>query len=409
MALTRHDGLRTTAVLLVALNLRGAIAAVGPVLPELRSDLGLSAATAGLLTALPVLCFAALAPAAAWLGRRVDTGTALLGGLVAVAAGTVLRVLDGPPVLFAGTFVVGAAMTVGNVLLPVAVKREFHERAGVVTGIYTAALAGGAALTAALTAPVAAVGGWRLGLAVWAPLALVAAAIWSFAWRPRASSAGGGAGAAPAPGPVGRRAAIAVWRSPVAWAVSAVLAMQSALYYALTTWLPSILTEDRGLSLGAAALAASVFQVLGIPGALLMPALLGRRRSQAGLAVAVAAGWAFVPAGFLLVPALWPAWVVLGGVSQGAGISLAFALVVLRSPDDDVVRRLSGMSQLVGYGIGAAAPLAVGALYAVTGGWTAPLLLLLAVAAAMGIAGAVAGRPVAVGDEPPPGRALSDR
>ncbi|HYH34322.1 MAG TPA: MFS transporter [Nocardioides sp.] len=409
VALTRHDGLRTTAVLLVALNLRGAIAAVGPVLPELRSDLGLSAATAGLLTALPVLCFAALAPAAAWLGRRVDTGTALLGGLVAVAAGTVLRVLDGPPVLFAGTFVVGAAMTVGNVLLPVAVKREFHERAGVVTGIYTAALAGGAALTAALTAPVAAVGGWRLGLAVWAPLALVAAAIWSFAWRPRASSAGGGAGAAPAPGPVGRRAAIAVWRSPVAWAVSAVLAMQSALYYALTTWLPSILTEDRGLSLGAAALAASVFQVLGIPGALLMPALLGRRRSQAGLAVAVAAGWAFVPAGFLLVPALWPAWVVLGGVSQGAGISLAFALVVLRSPDDDVVRRLSGMSQLVGYGIGAAAPLAVGALYAVTGGWTAPLLLLLAVAAAMGIAGAVAGRPVAVGDEPPPGRALSDR
>jgi MFS transporter, CP family, cyanate transporter len=409
VALTRHDGLRTTAVLLVALNLRGAIAAVGPVLPELRSDLGLSAATAGLLTALPVLCFAALAPAAAWLGRRVDTGTALLGGLVAVAAGTVLRVLDGPPVLFAGTFVVGAAMTVGNVLLPVAVKREFHERAGVVTGIYTAALAGGAALTAALTAPVAAVGGWRLGLAVWAPLALVAAAIWSFAWRPRASSAGGGAGAAPAPGPVGRRAAIAVWRSPVAWAVSAVLAMQSALYYALTTWLPSILTEDRGLSLGAAALAASVFQVLGIPGALLMPALLGRRRSQAGLAVAVAAGWAFVPAGFLLVPALWPAWVVLGGVSQGAGISLAFALVVLRSPDDDVVRRLSGMSQLVGYGIGAAAPLAVGALYAVTGGWTAPLLLLLALAAAMGIAGAVAGRPVAVGDEPPPGRALSDR
>lgn len=409
VALTRHDGLRTTAVLLVALNLRGAIAAVGPVLPELRSDLGLSAATAGLLTALPVLCFAALAPAAAWLGRRVDTGTALLGGLVAVAAGTVLRVLDGPPVLFAGTFVVGAAMTVGNVLLPVAVKREFHERAGVVTGIYTAALAGGAALTAALTAPVAAVGGWRLGLAVWAPLALVAAAIWSFAWRPRASSAGGGAGAAPAPGPVGRRAAIAVWRSPVAWAVSAVLAMQSALYYALTTWLPSILTEDRGLSLGAAALAASVFQVLGIPGALLMPALLGRRRSQAGLAVAVAAGWAFVPAGFLLVPALWPAWVVLGGVSQGTGISLAFALVVLRSPDDDVVRRLSGMSQLVGYGIGAAAPLAVGALYAVTGGWTAPLLLLLAVAAAMGIAGAVAGRPVAVGDEPPPGRALSDR
>ena len=394
----RRDGPRLAAVLLVALNLRGAIAAVGPVLPEMRADLGLSAATAGLLTALPVLCFAALAPAAAWLGRRLGTGAALLGSLVALAAGTVLRVLDGAPVLLAGTFVVGAAMTVGNVLLPVVVKREFRGRAGAVTGMYTAALAAGAALTAALSAPVAAVGGWRLGLAVWAPLALVAATVWSVVARSaRAQSQD------VVPDPPGRLGspAVRVWRAPVAWAVSVVLAMQSALYYALTTWLPTLLTEDLALDVGTAALAASAFQVLGIPGAMAVPALLGRWGNQVGLAIAVAAGWAVVPAGLLLWPAAWPAWVVVGGLAQGAGISLAFALVVLRSADDEVVRRLSGMSQLVGYSVGAAAPLAMGGLYAATGGWTAPLLLLLGVAAALCVAGSVAGRPVALGGESP--------
>jgi CP family cyanate transporter-like MFS transporter len=148
--------------------------------------------------------------------------------------------------------------------------------------------------------------------------------------------------------------------------------------------------------------AASVFQVLGIPGAAIVPALLGRWGNQVGLAVVVAAGWALVPAGLLLWPAAWPTWVVVGGLAQGAGISLAFALVVLRSADDEVVRRLSGMSQLVGYSVGAVAPLAVGGLYAATGGWTAPLLLLLAAAAALCAAGSVAGRPVTLGDRPPP-------
>jgi CP family cyanate transporter-like MFS transporter len=395
----RGGGARLAAVLLVALNLRGAIAAVGPVLPELRADLALSAATAGLLTTLPVLCFAALAPAAAWLGRRLGTDAALLGSLVALAAGTVLRVFDGAPVLLAGTFVVGAAMTVGNVVLPVVVKREFRERAGAVTGMYTAALAAGAALTAALSAPVAAAGGWRLGLAIWAPLALVAAVVWVVVGRSVPPSTRARSQVVVTASDGSGSPAVRVWRAPVAWAVTVVLAMQSALYYALTTWLPSLLTDDLALDVGTAALAASVFQILGIPGAAAVPALLRRREKQVGLAIGVAVGWAVLPAGLLLWPTAWPAWVVVGGLAQGAGISLAFALVVLRAADDEVVRRLSGMSQMVGYSVGAAAPLVVGGIYAATGGWTAPLVFLVGVAAALCVAGSVAGRSVTLGGD----------
>ncbi|WP_007026158.1 MFS transporter, partial [Saccharomonospora iraqiensis] len=159
------------AVLLVALNLRGAIAAVSPVLPEIRADVGLSATAAGLLTAVPVLCFALAAPAAARLARHTGTPRAVLIGCLTIAAATVLRVLDGPPVLLLGTLILGVGMTVGNVLVPVVVKRDFAGQAGTVTGVYTAALAGGAAVAAALTAPLAAIWNWRGALAVWAVLA----------------------------------------------------------------------------------------------------------------------------------------------------------------------------------------------------------------------------------------------
>ena len=55
-------GLLLAAVLLYALNLRAPITALAPVVDDVRADLGLSAATVGLLTGIPVLCFALATP-----------------------------------------------------------------------------------------------------------------------------------------------------------------------------------------------------------------------------------------------------------------------------------------------------------------------------------------------------------
>ncbi|MPY85612.1 MAG: MFS transporter [Actinophytocola sp.] len=168
-----------TAVVLVAINLRGPIAAVSPVLPELRATLGLGSGSASLLTSIPVLCFSIAAPAASMLAARTGLERAISIGLAGIALGTVVRSLDGPAAMLAGTVIIGVAITVGNVLVPVVIKRDFADRVGIVTGLYTAALAGGAALTAALTAPIAAAGGWRLALAVWAGIAVLAWCAWA--------------------------------------------------------------------------------------------------------------------------------------------------------------------------------------------------------------------------------------
>jgi CP family cyanate transporter-like MFS transporter len=182
----------------------------------------------------------------------------------------------------------------------------------------------------------------------------------------------------------------------VAWAVTAVQALHSTLYFSLTAWLPTLLAARAGTDAATGSVAASVFQVFGIAGSLLVPAVLARRPGQAGLALGVAALWSVPLAGLLVLPGAWPAWAVVGGLAQGAGIALAVTLVVLRAADGAVATRLSGMSQLVGYGVGALGPVVVGALSQVTGGWTVPLLLLLALALGLAGAGTVAARPVEV-------------
>lgn len=370
-----------SAVILVALNLRGPIAAVSPVLLDLQDALGLSAGAASLLTSIPVLCFSIAAPAATLLAARTGPERAIGIGLVGIALGTVVRSVNGAPAVLAGTILIGVAITVGNVLVPVVIKRDFADRIGGATGLYTAALAGGAALTAAVTAPVAEAGGWRLALGGWALLAVLAWFAWLAAFPRRTGVA--------SQRDTGRAS---VWRHPVAWVLALFLGCQSTLYYAMTAWLPTILVDTAGTTSATGGAAMSFFQLTGIATTLVVPPLATRLAGQRGLALLVAGLWLCSLSGLLLLPGVWPLWSVVAGLAQGAGISLAFTLVILRAQRPQAVAALSGMAQGAGYAMGASGPLAMGVLLDVTGTWSAPLLTLLVLSAVLGAAGVAAGR-----------------
>src|SRR5207248_2140656 len=81
-----------------------------PMLAEMRADLGASVLWAGVLTTLPTLCFAGAGLAAPLLARRAGIGAAIAIALAALAAGLVLRVLDGPAVVLGGTLVATAGI-----------------------------------------------------------------------------------------------------------------------------------------------------------------------------------------------------------------------------------------------------------------------------------------------------------
>ena len=180
-------------VLLAALNLRPAISALGPLLKEVRADLGMSGVVAGLLTSVPALCFALFGSLAPRLARRGGSAPVVLTGMVAITAGLALRPFAGGTVTFlAASALALAGIAVSNVLMPVVVKRWFPDRVGSMTGLYSMGLALGTACAAAVTVPMTGVlgGSWRAGLGAWALLGVVAVVPWALVLKDPASAAG---------------------------------------------------------------------------------------------------------------------------------------------------------------------------------------------------------------------------
>ncbi|WP_063762790.1 CynX/NimT family MFS transporter [Streptomyces sp. NRRL S-1448] len=360
-------------VVLLALNLRPALVAVSPLAGTIRDDSGMSAAATSLLTALPLLCFGLLAPVAPRLGRRFGMERSLLGTMALICLGTALRLLDSVVALFAGTVVIGAAIAVANVLLPSLIKRDFPARAGLMTGLYSMSLFGGAALAAGVTVPVQHAAGlnWQATLACWGALALVALLCWLPQVRSRTR----------VPAAAARQAARPVrglWRSALAWQVTAYMGLQSLSYYAAAAWLPTMLT-DAGMSAGDAGWMLSFSSLLGIAGSFLAPVVVGRRLSAGTLATLGALLCAAAFTGVLTAPVAGAyVWMVLLGLGQGAAISLALLFIVQRAPDARHTAQLSSMAQCFGYVLAATGPAVLGAVHDASGSWTVPLTVLLA-------------------------------
>jgi MFS transporter, CP family, cyanate transporter len=370
----------------VAANLRPAAASVGPLIHMIRRDTGLSGAGAGVLATLPVLCFGALAPLAPALARRLGTFATVAGALVFLLAGLLVRVVPGLGFLFFGTFVAGAAVAVCNVLLPVLVRRSYAERTGLMTGLYTTSLIGFAALAAGVTVPIVhwLGGGWRTGLVIWAAPVLVALLVWSL--TPQRRSAGLAAAGEQLAG------ARELLGSGLAWALTLFFAIQSASFYATLAWLPSIF-KNHGASDAKAGLLLSLSIVVGVAAAPTVPAIAVRMREQTSLAVGFALATAVALAGILVAPMSAPyLWVVLLGIGQNATFPLALTLIVLRGGNVASTAALSTLVQTVGYLIAATAPLGIGALHDLSGSWTLPLLVLIALNVPQAITGIAAGR-----------------
>lgn len=166
-------------ILVAALSLRAPIIALTPVLPEIMADLGIGSASAGLLTTAPVVMFALMTPLAALVIRRAGPELALLIALGGVMIGTLVRALPGFGSMLTGMVIMGATITVGNVVIPVIIRRDLPpERTAVATAAYTATLNVGSLLTALATVPLAEATGWSAALLIWGAFTVIGLALW---------------------------------------------------------------------------------------------------------------------------------------------------------------------------------------------------------------------------------------
>jgi CP family cyanate transporter-like MFS transporter len=383
------SGLAVLSVVAIAFNMRTAIGEIPPILP----DLGLSPAGESILATVPVVCFGLAALAAPALRARFGEERGLLAVLGLLFAGILVRAAWPGGGLFPGTVLVGCAIAVMNVLVPSLIRRRFPGHVGLMTGVYTTALVAGGSLSAATTVPLrdAADGSLHVALGIWAIPVAIALVAWLPQRRHRALPAVAG----------GREAIRALGRSRVAWYVTLFMGLQSLLYYAPLSWLPAI-HRAQGIDAATAGFLLSTLNLISIPTTFLAPVVAHRMRDQRPAVAGCVALTALGLLGILLAPTSTAlVWVIVLGLGQGAALSLALLMIVLRAADDNTAARLSSMAQGFGYLIAASGPLVMGLVHAATDSWTVPLVMLVVLTGAELAAGLAAGRDRMVHAHPP--------
>ncbi len=358
------------ALFLGALALRPQLVGVGPLLPDIDDDLGVSHAVAGLLGTIPVLCMGLFAPPAAYVAARLGTRAAIGACLAGIAAfGLARAAAPGAPLVLALTIPIGVGMGLAGALMPVAVKERFAHRPAFASGVYTTGINLGSALSSALAVPIAAAwGGWRAALAVFSACTILFFAGWLF-FTPRAQERVQFEAPPRLP-----------WGSRMVWGLAAVFALQSIVYYGLVSWMPDSF-QERGWSDAEAGALLGVMSVAALPSGLLVPFLADRGGSRrqwltlcAGALFVATVGIAALPGGGWL-------WATLAGLGIGATFPLTMTLPLDVAREPAETGAVVGLMLGAGYTITAVGPLALGAVRDATGSFSASLWVLVAVAA----------------------------
>ncbi|MDO1512839.1 MFS transporter [Maribacter confluentis] len=361
-------------IIFIAVNLRPALASVGPLIEEIRDSTGLSNTSLGLLTTLPLIAFGVISSLTPLFTKRFGIGGTLLGAMILLTIGIALRYVSSTPALYIGTFLLGIAIALGNVLLPTLTKRNFSENSGIITSMYSSIMSLGAAMAAGISVPLSD-GlnlGWRGSLLVWSLLSLIAV----FVWMPQVGRL---------PKSAATRNFSAAMRkmikSKLAWKVALYMGLQSMVFYIILAWLP-VLLQSRGCDAAFAGWMLSLSQATGIIGSIIIPYLAGKQKNQRGIVLILILLEMISIAGLLFPQfGLVALWISILGLVLGGTFGLALLFLVLRSRDTESATELSGMAQSIGYLVAATGPLLFGGIFDLTGNWDYALIFLFIVAA----------------------------
>jgi MFS transporter, CP family, cyanate transporter len=267
-------------------------------------------------------------------------------------------------------------------MMPSVLRRRFPEHVGEMTAAYTMSLSIGAGLAAGLTVPLISVlgGSVAMALAIWAVPAAVAFVFWLPQLRqPRPTDRTAGAD-------------IGLLKDWQAWQITLLFGLQSAVFYTLLSWLPTIY-RDHGTSPTAAGAVLAVMGIVGISGNFAAPLLARRTGNAPAVVLGTSALTGVGLVGVLLIPTqLSLLWATLLGIGTGGTFSLTLLLMASRAKDAVIAARLSSMAQGIGYMVAALGPLVAGLLHSASGGWELPLIVTLGLCGAQLAAGFGAAR-----------------
>lgn len=353
--------LALAAIIIVALGLRPSLVSIGPILPFIIKDFGLSHTQASLLTSIPDLLMGLFALPTPWLASRYGRDLVLLLALALLAASTLGRAFAGNIVdLLISTAGVGIGIAVAGALIAGFIKARFATRAAVCMGIYAAALSVGSTISAAVTGPVAILvsGGWRVASGMWSFVVLLGLLVWLAVTVSEKRNHG-----------LSNVAVSRVrlpFRSGKAWLVALFFACVNLLFYSVLTWTTPMYLENgipattAGLILatftGAFTVANPVFGWLS-------------RNEDRRVWLAISAGLSLLGGvAIAMAPTKAPfIWISLFAFGLGGTFTLGMTLPLDNTKSVDEANAWNAFVLMIGYVIAAGGPLAVGAIRDLTG------------------------------------------
>lgn len=351
-------------VVLVTLNLRPFLTAVGPLTPAIQAHTGMGLEALAWLTLLPM----ALIGAGTWLTPAVQTRLGvrptMMLVLTLIALGCALRLAGGvSAVLIATTVLCGMGVALAQGMLPGLIKFHTPRHVAPMMGVYSAALMSGGALGAQFS-PLAMQWGlsWQAALALWAWPVLPALGL---AWY--------ALGAMPLPAAARQRGSDTRWllRRRRTWLLMLAFGLMNGGYATMVAWLAPYY-QEQGWSATRSGLLVAVVSVAQAAAAFAFPALVARhpdRRPWLWLTLACQA------AGFAALAWRPDAAPLTAAVVLGVGIGGCFALFMVVALDHLhhplQAGALNALMQGGGFMLTAAAPWVMARLHQATGGYQA--------------------------------------
>ncbi|WP_394804967.1 MFS transporter [Bacillus altitudinis] len=355
------------ALFLAALNLRPIITSVASMMSMIQSDLGVSALTASLLTTLPVLCMGVFAPVATKLSRRFGLERTLFFSIFLITIATGLRgTSQTVTILLMTAFAGGVGISFAGPLLSSFIKKYFPKSPGIVS-VYSISMTVGAALASGLTIPIylRSEHNLPLALACWAVLGVIALILWLGLARQNQQADHADV---PLRLPLRNKKAIQF---------TLFFGFMSSMFYSLTAWISPI-ALNFGNSPQYAAMLLTIFTLIQIPVALLVPAIVNRL-GKPKLFLILCSLSELIGLIFLLLPMpILPAVIFLG-IGAGGLFPLALMLPIIETRTPEEAGTWSAMSQMGGYIMGGFGPFLIGLIFDISGHFQAAIVAMLAI------------------------------
>lgn len=337
-------------IVLVGLNLRPSMAAVGPLLSAIRGEIALSFSVASLLTMLPVMAMGLAMFFAMGISQRLGEQRTVLMSLAIIGLATVARLfVDSAAELIVSAVLAGFGIALIQALMPAFIKSRFPDNVALCMGLYVTSIMGGAAIAASFAPLVMSrTGSWRVGLAIWAGLALLALLFW---WAQRVNTPRGSA-------PAVRKQSF--FKHSRAWLLAIFFGLGTASYTCVLAWLAPYYVE-KGWSEQSAGLLLGFLTAMEVISGLVVPAIANRSRDRRVVLMALLGLIIGGFCGLILSPQylslLWPCLL-------GLGIGGLFPMSLIVSLDHlDNPQRAGGLTafvQGIGYLIAGLSPLMAG-------------------------------------------------